>query len=596
MNKENIFSILWQLWSCIDAKRKKQLNIIYALMILSSFFEVMNIGALVGFLSSITSDRQVLNFFPTAISEKISLYNFDNTKLIILFSIIFGFCLIFSNVLRLLVVWSTTKITLNLGAELSIDAFRRSLYQPYSSHISTNTSEVINGVTNKISATVSSISSIFSIIGNVVMMISILVAIFYINPSIAISAFFGFSFIYLVVTLLTKKRIERYGAIVASQSNVSMKILQESLSGIRDVILDGSQELHVSSYSVSEIRSKASQARIAFIGACPRYGVESLGMILILILACKMVLDSGASNSVIPVLGALALGAQRLLPVVQQVYSSWVSIKGNQSLIQQGVSLLKQPIPSEVINNSARSIDFRSAISIKGVDYRYFIEREWIFQDLNFSINKGSRIGFIGATGAGKSTLLDLIMGLIKPEAGSIFIDDVPLSAISIQSWQQKIAHVPQSIFLSDASVLENIAFGIPRECIDMERVIESAKIAQIHDVVEGWPDGYLTSIGERGIRISGGQRQRIGIARALYKNADVLIFDEATSALDMGTEEKVMNGIYEFSEKSKKKLTVLMIAHRHATLEQCDLIAEVGQGGIISLGSYQDSLKRITS
>lgn len=552
----------------------------------------MNIGALVGFLTTLTSGREIFNYIPAEISERLNIASLDDRQILITFSIVFGFCLVLSNVLRLLLVWATTKITLNLGAELSVDAFRRSLYQPYSTHISRSTSEVINGITNTISATVSSISSVFGILGNLVMIFSIILTIFFINPQVALTSILGFLVIYSSITFFTRKNINKYSVVIAEQSNISMKVLQESLNGIRDVLLDGSQESHVSVYRGSEIRSRASQARILFIGTCPRYGVESLGMVLILILACQMSFDSNGTNSVIPVLGALALGAQRLLPVVQQAYASWIGIKGNKALIELGLNLLRQPIPTLQQSNQ-KDLKFNDSIDIRTLSYKYSDNREYIFKDLSLSIKKGLKVGFIGITGSGKSTLLDLIMGLLTPQSGHIEIDGVPLMEANIRSWQNKIAHVPQSIFLSDTTVLKNIAFGVSEEIIDMNKVIESAKIAQIHDVIESWPDGYLTNIGERGVRLSGGQKQRLGIARALYKNSEVLVLDEATSALDMATEEKVMKGIYKFSSDQQRNITVLMIAHRRETLMHCDYLVNIKPGGYLEFGSYKEIMEK---
>ena len=208
-----------------------------------------------------------------------------------------------------------------------------------------------------------------------------------------------------------------------------------------------------------------------------------------------------------------------------------------------------------------------------------------VLNNLNLTIQKGSRIGFIGVTGSGKSTLLDIIMGLLQPTEGTIEIDALPLTTSNNRAWQAHIAHVPQAIFLADSTIEDNIAFGVPKDKIDKTRVKQAARQAQVADIIESWPKKYQTYVGERGIRLSGGQRQRIGIARALYKQADVIIFDEATSALDNETEQAVMHAI----ESLGDNLTILIIAHRLTTLKKCTQIVEMGDGGIKRIGSYED-------
>jgi len=279
----------------------------------------------------------------------------------------------------------------------------------------------------------------------------------------------------------------------------------------------------------------------------------------------------------IPTLGLLAIGAQRMLPALQIAYSSWASIRGEMDSLWDIISFLDQklPVQTEVTNQS--SIPFNECIQLIGIAFRHG-ENPWILREISLRIEKGSRVGFIGVTGSGKSSLLDIIMGLLPATDGQIKIDDELLTSENHRQWHNRIAHVPQNIFLSDTSIEENIAFGIDRQMIDYERVKLAAKQAQIDNFIESLPNRYQTSVGERGIRLSGGQRQRIGIARALYKQADLLILDEATSALDTETEEQVMASIAALN----KNLTVLTVAHRLSTLRDCSQIIEL-KGGIVS-------------
>ncbi|MFM7561031.1 ABC transporter ATP-binding protein [Cylindrospermopsis raciborskii] len=280
---------------------------------------------------------------------------------------------------------------------------------------------------------------------------------------------------------------------------------------------------------------------------------------------------------VIPILGALALAANRLLPALQGCFSSIASLRGNQISLQKvleklGMPVDMLPIPQGIGKPLNQSLQFRN------IWFRYSPSTPWVLRDLCLEIKANTTVGFVGTTGSGKSTTADLILGLLQPEKGEILVDGEPLKGERLANWQRTIAHVPQSIFLSDATIAENIAFGVPLAEIDMKRVQEAARLAQIADFIEGREGGYQEIVGERGIRLSGGQRQRIGIARALYKRASVIVLDEATSALDNTTEKEVMAAI----EGLSHQLTVILIAHRLSTLEKCDRIFQLDQGQVV--------------
>jgi ABC-type multidrug transport system fused ATPase/permease subunit len=329
------------------------------------------------------------------------------------------------------------------------------------------------------------------------------------------------------------------------------------------------------------------------VGASPRYGVEALGMVFIAGLGYMLAATSGSVNGVasaIPVLGAMALGAQRLLPVVQQIYYAYIGIKGNQSSTQDALDLLDQPMPEHAYVQPTKPMAFCAEINLKDLGFRYNSRAPWVFRHLNLQIPKGSRVGFIGVTGSGKSTLLDVVMGLLPPTEGALLIDNNAVIPKNTRAWQAHISHVPQAIYLSDTSITENIAFGVPAELIDLSRVKRAAQQAQIAQTIEGWSDGYRTLVGERGVRLSGGQRQRIGIARALYKKANVIIFDEATSALDSETEAAVMQAL----ETLKRDVTIFIIAHRLSTLKGCDRIVKLDGGNIWAQGTYQHMISRV--
>ena len=422
------------------------------------------------------------------------------------------------------------------------------------------------------------------------MLVAILIALISVDPVIALTAFIGFASIYATIIKITRVRLLRNGQQIASESTHLIKAIQEGLGGIRDILIDGSQAVYCHIYSSADMPLRRAQGSNTFISSSPRFGIEALGMLLISVLAFVLAKQADGIARAIPILGALALGAQRLLPVLQQAYSSWSGIQAGRASLQDALNLLDQPLPHYADLTEMQPLPFQNHIRLINLSFRYAQETPLVLSNLNLSISKGSRVGFIGTTGSGKSTLLDIVMGLLHPVEGRLEVDDLPVTIANHRAWQSHIAHVPQAIYLADSSVEENIAFGVPRGQIDHERVKEAAKRAQIASVIEGWSNQYQTTVGERGIRLSGGQRQRIGIARALYKSADVIIFDEATSALDNATEQAVMQAI----EDLEGDLTVLIIAHRLTTLKGCTQIVELDDGGIRRVGTYQEIVEQM--
>jgi ATP-binding cassette subfamily B protein len=445
---------------------------------------------------------------------------------------------------------------------------------------------VINGISGKANGVIYSIIvPTLTLISSSVMLVAILIALLSVQPVIALAAFGGFGLIYAVIIRLTRKQLLVDSLCAARETTQVIKSLQEGLGGIRDVLIDGSQAAYCQIYRNADLPLRRAQGSSLFISSSPRYGMEALGMLLIAALAYSLAQQANGIGKAIPILGALALGAQRLLPVLQQAYGAWTQMNSGQVSLKDTLELLDQPLPDYANHPIAEKLPFNHTITLNQLDFRYSLQTPYVLKQLNLTITKGSRVGFIGTTGSGKSTLLDIVMGLLQPTSGTLEIDGQSITLINQRAWQLHIAHVPQAIFLADSTIEENIAFGVPKDKIDHLRAKQAAQQAQIADSIESWPKKYQTFVGERGVRLSGGQRQRIGIARALYKQANVIIFDEATSALDNETEQAVMQAI----ENLSQDLTLLIIAHRLTTLRNCNQIIELGDGGIKRIGAYHD-------
>lgn len=562
-------------------------GLLLILMLATSFAEILSISAVLPFLGALAAPDHVFEL--PVVQPIIKFFELSRSEQILLpLTLLFMAAVLFAGSLRLLLLWANTRLSYAIGADLSVRIYRRTLYQSYAVHCLRNSSEIINGVTNKTASMISIITHLLSIISAVVILVGILVVLLSVNPAIALLAFGGFSLIYLAIVRLMRANLIAGSLIIANESTQVIKSLQEGLGGIRDVLIDGTQDAYCEIYRKADLALRKAQASSHFIQSSPRFAVEGLAMVLIAGLAYFLIQEQDGLTKALPLLGVLALGAQRLLPLLQQAYGSWTAIQSGKISLQDGLDLLDQPLPEYASKPLPLPIPFRHQIKLVQISFRYEITGPFILNDLNFIISKGDRVGFIGATGSGKSTTLDIIMGLLESSEGALMVDEQILDHQNRRSWQARIAHVPQVIFLSDTTIEENIAFGIPGSEIDPIRVRQAAAQAQLDHTITSWPLGYKTLVGERGIRLSGGQRQRIGIARALYKRADVIIFDEATSALDGETEQAVMQAI----ESLSRDITLLIIAHRHSTLKNCTKIIELDAGRVKKIGSYQDIIK----
>ena len=585
----NLFRLLSKLRGHISSRRRRQFSSLIFLMLIASVAEVLSIGSIIPFLAVLSSPGIVFEYAYLK-SFYVWLGISTPSELLLPFAIFFCLAALLCGLVRLAVLWATTRLSFAMGADLSIDIYRKTLYQPYSAHISRNSSEIIAGISSKVGSVIYDIlTPLLTACSSVIILVIIATALIVLNPLIAVSAILGFSIIYLLIIVLTKKYLIINSARVSFEASQVIKALQEGLGGIRDVLIDGTQNFYCQTYQRADLALRKAQGSNQFISGSPRYIVEALGTILMAGLAYMLVVRGGDGSAALPTLGALAFGAQRLLPMLQQIYSAMSNARGAQHNLSDAIALLDQAMPKVYKGKYKTGLKFNTGARFNGVSFRYDNHTPWILKDINLEIKKGSRIGCIGKTGSGKSTLLDIFMGLLTPTKGHFIVDNIVIGKENLHLWQSLIAHVPQVIYLADASIAENIAFGIPGDQIDFQRVREAAKQAQISQAIESWDEGYETKVGERGVRLSGGQRQRIGIARALYKEVEIIIFDEATSALDAETEESVMSAIGGLS----KDLTIFMVAHRFSTLRCCDSIVELEDGSIKSIKTYEQIFRQ---
>ena len=572
-----LYKEIKKIWEKLALRRKRHLKLLVIFMIFTAFFEILSISAVLPFLAAITDPSIVLEY--ALVRDILNLLNIKTeSDFLFIFTISFCIAAILAAVMRLTLLYLSSKLSYMIGAEIGIEIYNKTLYQPYQVHAKRNSSDVISVISVKVQMIIVNVlAAILSMITSLILALTIISFLILLNPTIAISVIIFFGALYTLLTYLTRKEINRGGQIIADESTKIVKTLQEGLGGIRDIILDGTQNFYIDIYSKSEINLRKAQIKNQVVRESPRFVMEGIAMVGIASLAYVITGDDGVSKA-LPLLGAVAIGSQRLLPLIQNGYNSLIKLRGSLAAIQDIAKFLNQEKLDHLADaDNTDKLEFIRHIVLKNISFSYLNNGPKIFDGLDIKISKGTRIGFVGKTGSGKSTLIDIIMGLLEPINGNVIIDNTMINQTNLKSWQNNIAHVPQHIYLSDESITNNIAFGLSKEDIDTQKVKKAADQAKISETIETMPEKYDTKIGERGIRLSGGQRQRIGIARALYKGADLIVLDEATSALDSNTEKEIMD----IFNNLGRDITLLIIAHRISTLRGCHKIYEVKDGSI---------------
>ena len=579
----SMFKLLFGVISHIGRRRIYQYIMLLFLTIIGAIAEVISLSAIVPFIGVLTNPSEIFSYeLVSANAEILGIYKPE--EMLLPLTIIFSAAAITAGIMRLILLWVSIKVGNSTGADLSTKVFKIALHQPYSIHIDRNGSEIISGITQKVSAASGVLVSFVNIVTASILFISIFITLIFIDPKVALTVALTFGSFYFLIAWFSRSKLKKNSKKQAEEHTNGIRIIQEALSSIRDVIIGGLQNVYCGVYDKSVRSLQRSRGENSFINQAPRFIMESLGIVMIAVISYTLSANSDGTSLILPTMGALALGAQRLLPLLQQIYGNWSVIKGSQAQLIDVLNLLNSSIDVSNGNDSSQ-ISYQNNISINRVSFKHKGDDSYILKNINLVIEKGMSLGIVGATGSGKSTLLDLMMCLIDPNKGVISVDNKDLTEKNKKAWQRNIAHVPQDIFLIDATIMENIAFGVPMGQIDVDKVKKAASCAEIDSYIEGTPLKYNAIVGEGGVKLSGGQKQRIGIARALYKGASILFLDEATSALDNQTEKEVIKSL----ESTNNNLTLIMIAHRISTLQYCDNIVKLDKGNIVFSGSYDE-------
>jgi ATP-binding cassette, subfamily B, bacterial PglK len=581
----DLLSSMKSLWLNFSRKRKTQLMLITLATFITAILDLISIGSIMPFISVIMDSEQTFSN-PNFNQFFLNLGYSSGVEIILPLTIFFIGINVLTAIIKIVIFWFQNKISVLCGNDLSRIAYSKTIYQPFSTHIHRNSGDVISSIVNNVNITVFGVlymallfisSAIFSII--------ILAGILVIDPVIAFIAFATLCIFYIPISLFLKNKLEANSKIVDLGQKKIIRFIQEALGGIRNLILDKSHSFFIEKYNEIDFKLREAVAENKFLGSVPRYVIEALIVILMALLGLYYASQPNGMNEGLPILGFLALASQKLIPNMQQIYRCYASIAGSKENLDDTLRILSQNyVTNDDDLESQKIIDDFTKISLKNISFSYSKDSPLIFNSINLEIYKGEKIGIVGITGGGKSTLIDLILGLLDPISGEINIDNNNINEVK-SSWQKMISHVPQDVYYSDDSFSKNIAFGSELESINELKLIKASKDAQIYDYIMQQDDKFNHALGESGVQVSGGQKQRLGIARALYKDSNLIIFDEATSALDEKTEQDVVNSIQGIDSQK----TVLIIAHRLSTIEHADRIISVGNGNIKIFNSFAD-------
>jgi len=587
MNKDT-----WAIaWKMLSTKEKKMALTVLAVAVLGAIGQVLMVGSIMPFLSYLANPGDAMGH---PVMQKVQdFFGIDTAfGMVVLLGLSSIGLIVVSTMLLLLRSYAISRFTMmrihTLGSKLLSSYLRR----PYEYFLGRNSGDLgkrILAETNEISTNF--LQPAAEMISSAIAALFIFGLLVYVSPFATLAGVSCILVVYLAIYRWSGRYLKRLGEKRVLANRKRFGVINEVFGGIKDIKVGQKESVFLARFEeVSAITMQAQlTARIA--SQLPQFIIQAFFLSGVII-ACLLVVNpasfaaGGAGiSSMIPTLGVFAFAGQRIVPEIQKIYAAASKISyGSAAVRNVYEDMLLEPISAHAGNNK---LSFNQALDLVEIGYSYPGSERAGIDQLSARIEKGQRVGIVGGTGAGKTTLVDLILGLLEPSRGSLIVDGQPLDGAATRAaWRSKVAYVPQSIFLTDTSFAENIAFGVPFEKIDFEKVEACARMAQIHDViVDETVEGYASKVGDRGVMLSGGQRQRIGIARALYRDAELIVLDEATSALDGQTERQVMNAI----DALPREISVVMIAHRLSTVKNCDAIWVLEKGQLIENGTWDD-------
>jgi ABC-type bacteriocin/lantibiotic exporter with double-glycine peptidase domain len=582
-------------WALLDMQERRNAFKVLSVMILGAFASAVMVGSVFPFLSVLANPELIRENYLLAWAHTVGGFNSDYGFLIGL-----GFgamaIILLSNLLLILQTWAVARYTQMRVHSISRRLLAHYLAQPYDFFLGRHSGDMSTNILSETQQVVGQfLRPIADLISATLTVLAVLVMLLTVDPvvtSIVVGAFVG---IYGGIMMVARRYVRRMGQQRALANQNRFRIAGEALGGIKDIKLLGREAAYLDRFSVPSFDMARAEIGVSVLSQAPRYAIQIIafgGIILLCILLLEPAGLEGreALGGILPLVGLLAFAGQRLMPEMQKLYQSLTMMTSGAAALHRVYNDLFAGNVARLDRNQPHPMGLRDKLTLASVTYSYPEAEGTGLSEVGLIIRAGERIGVVGASGAGKTTLADVILGLLRPQSGTMCADGQEITHENLRAWQQTVGYVPQDIFLTDASLSENIALGLQPDEIDEAKVEHAARTAQLHDfVMTQLPDGYATRIGERGVRLSGGQRQRIGIARALYHDADLIVFDEATSALDNLTEREVMESI----EALPGEKTILMIAHRLSTVSVCDRIALMEGGNVADVGNWNELMER---
>ena len=571
----------------LNQKEKYTLLKLFLLVLIMAIFDIAGIASLIPFISLISNEKLV--FENEALFFIYNYFDFNNVQTFLLFLGAFFIVLVTSSIL----IKGYTTYALNRfwqlrKASITTRLLTGYLNQSYAWFINMNSSYLRNNIFTEVDDVVSAgLGSLINFISQSIVSLAILTTLFITSPIISLTIFVSISFIYYIIIKYSTSNLVKFGKNKLKSQKQMQFIVDEAFGAFKEIKLSGLEKLYSKEYKLAAF-NKSNYASIAqAISITPRYFLEILVIVAFIIITMFLYIKSdGNLSQILPILSIFIYGTFKLMPALQQAYQSFSKLKFVFPTVDLIYSEFKK-FSSNSINYYSKNVDkisLHEGIKLENLSFSYPNNSKETIKNINLFIKAETTIGFVGETGSGKSTTVDLILGLLKSQEGKIKIDDYEINELNIRKWHKNIGYVPQHIYLADATIEENIAFGINSKNINSQQILLASKIANLHNYVSKLDLGYKTIVGERGVRLSGGQIQRIAIARALYKNPEILVLDEATSSLDNLTERAVMEAI----NNLRNNITIIIIAHRLSTIRNCDRIFLFKNGTINEEGNYE--------
>jgi len=561
------------------------------MILVMAFFDVLGVASIFPLMASM-ADPSIVQTNPYLLN----LYNFfeyEDSEDFLFFLGVLVFCIfVFSLAFKSLTIFLQLKFTAQIDYSLSKRLFEGYLNHPYAWFLNRHSAELGKTLLSEVTTVVQgAILPMTVILAQSATVIAILILLIVVNPALSLIMGAILIFSYVIIFSIVNKYLSSIGKKRLLSNEQRYKAVSEAFGAIKEVKLGGLEKAFSQNFNSPAKAFASYHASSQSILQLPRYFLEAILFGGMLLLMLNLLGENGDAKNFLPMIALYAFAGYRVMPAIQLVYASFSQLQYHkaafENLHNDYLSISKE---ADKDSKTTQSIAFTKSLQLKDVSYTYPLADKSSLQNINMVIQCKQTIGFVGSTGSGKTTLADIILGILSPESGSLIIDDQLVTDQSMRSWQEKIGYVPQNIYLADASVAENIAFGIESDQIDREKVKKAAIIANLHAFIQDeMPKGYETEVGERGVRLSGGQRQRIGIARAMYHQPEILILDEATSALDNVTEQAVMDAVNTLGHE----ITIILIAHRLTTVQSCDMLYFLQDGEIEASGTFDELVSK---